>query len=572
MKKLLTLMSAALVATAAFAQPASHLFDHGNYAMFIHWGLYSKIANHWNGKTYYGASEWIMNHNMAGTDRDEYRATARDFNPTDFDAAAIARLAKDAGMKYVIITSKHHDGFAMYDSQCSDFDIIDSTPFGRDPMRELADACRAEGLGFGFYYSHNQDWTTPGATNGPRVDPQGNARDFDHYFRTKCLPQVDEITRNYGDMTLIWFDTPGGKLTKAHAKELMETVRKNQPGALISGRVGFGMGDYETLGDMEVPHQNIAGRWESVDVTNDSWGYAWYDNNWKTPEQIVRYLVSTVARGGTYMLNLGLDGQGRIPEFAAQTLRAAGRWIAAYPMTVYGAEPSPWGHALPWGDAVRQANRLYLTVYDWPASGKLYVPGLRTEVDGAALLLPDGKRRKAKFTRQGNLLEVSVPQVKPDRLYGVVELTLAADTVDVDPAIVLDPNVGLPDLSVNFATLTKCNRRKASWMEKFGEWKHTQCVSDLHRGGSISWTIDVVKPVTLQVGIRGRGTGPGVWRLTTDSGTTLQNRQRVAALFAVRPLGWLSLAPGRHTLTLTMPEGASAPSDVASLSLVPVAL
>ena len=147
-----------------------HLFQWGNYAMFVHWGLYSHLANVWDGKTYYGIGEWMINSGMASADRDEYKATARSFNPTEFDAMELAQLAKDAGMKYVIITSKHHDGFAMYDSDCDPFNIVDATPFGRDPMKELAEACKKLGLGFGFYYSHNQDWTTPGADGAPRVD------------------------------------------------------------------------------------------------------------------------------------------------------------------------------------------------------------------------------------------------------------------------------------------------------------------------------------------------------------------------------------------------------------------
>ena len=162
-------------------------------------------------------------------------------------------------------------------------------------------------MGFGFYYSHNQDWTYPGGTGGPKIDANGNKKTFDDYFNEKCLPQVEEITRNYGDIELIWFDTPGD-MPKKYAEKLVEVVHHNQPNALVSGRVGYDMGDYQTLGDMEIPLENVEGLWESVDVTNDSWGYAWYDQNWKTPKQIVMNLVSTVARGGTYMLNVGPDG------------------------------------------------------------------------------------------------------------------------------------------------------------------------------------------------------------------------------------------------------------------------
>lgn len=333
---------------AALETERGHNFEWGNYAMFIHWGLFSHLGNIWNGKTYYGIGEWMINEGMANANRDEYKATSRSFNPKEFDAMKIAQLAKDAGMKYIIITSKHHDGFAMYHSACDKFNIVDATPFGRDPMKELADACKKLGLGFGFYYSHNQDWTTPGASGAPKVDAAGNPKTFEDYFNTKCLPQVKEITQNYGDIELIWFDTPGG-IPQKYAEQLVEVVHQNQPRALVSGRVGYNLGDYQTLGDMEVPLENIDGLWESVDVTNDVWGYAWYDQNWKTPKQLLKYLISTIARGGTYMLNIGPDGLGNIPEFVSQTLRASGKWIAHYPQVIYGAEASPWKHALPWG-------------------------------------------------------------------------------------------------------------------------------------------------------------------------------------------------------------------------------
>ena len=142
------------------------LFDDGNYSMFIHWGIYSNIANKWKDTTYYGISEWIKHPRRAGISDKEYMAESKNFNPVNFDAKAIAKLAKDAGMKYIIITSKHHDGFAMYESKSNDFNIVKASPFARDPMKELAQACKEEGLGFGFYYSHNQDWTFPGGNGG----------------------------------------------------------------------------------------------------------------------------------------------------------------------------------------------------------------------------------------------------------------------------------------------------------------------------------------------------------------------------------------------------------------------
>ena len=333
--------------------PQQILFEDGNYAMFIHFGLYSKLEGVWKDKIYYGNAEWIMNRSQAAIPVEGYMAEAASFNPSAFDADAIVQLAKDAGMKYIIITAKHHEGFAMFDTAASDFDIVDATPLKRDLMAELAEACHREGLGIGFYYSQFQDWTAPGGGNGPATDPTGRPVSFDEYFRTKCVPQVEELTTKYGEIELIWFDTPGW-MQQSYSQELVDIVRKNQPNALVSSRVGNGLGDYETLGDMEVPVANHDGRWEGIDVTQVGWGFSKYDNEWKTPDFIVRTLVSTIARGGTWMLNVGPDSSGRIAEMAAAALRKSGEWVHRHPDAVYGAGPSPWGYALPWGDAVVQ--------------------------------------------------------------------------------------------------------------------------------------------------------------------------------------------------------------------------
>lgn len=556
------------VKTVSLKNEHGHMFEWGNYAMFIHWGLFSHLGNVWNGKTYYGIGEWMMDVNMANADKNEYKAVARSFNPTNFDALKIAQLAKDAGMKYIIITSKHHDGFAMYHSLCDKFNIVDATPFGRDPMKELAEACKQLGLGFGFYYSHNQDWTTPGASGASKVDAEGNTKTFDDYFNTKCLPQVEEITKNYGDIELIWFDTPGD-IPQKYVQKLVDVVHKNQPGALVSGRVGYNLGDYQTLGDMEVPLENIEGLWESVDVTNDVWGYAWYDQNWKSPKQILKNLISTIARGGTYMLNIGPDGLGDIPEFVSKALQASGKWIARYPQVVYGTEPSPWKHALPWGDVVKQGNKLYLNVYEWPTSGKLYLPGLKTEIISAGIL--NGKKQqRIKYEKEGSWTVFDIPYRKPDPIITVIELVMKDDVV-VDTTQALDPEIRLKELSVKFATPTDCHVYKSSWMEKFGEWKHVYCVSDLNQGGSIAWAIDVKEAGIYHIDLKVRGNKRIIWKIETDEGNMVQNEQSASSIFCERPMGWIRFdKPGKHLITVSMPEGGQA--DLASISFIPVCL
>ena len=173
----------------------------------------------------------------------------------------------------------------------------------------------------------------------------------------------------------MWFDTPGN-IEKKYVEQLVEVVRKNQPGALISGRAGHGLGDYTSLGDMNIPVENAEGLWETVDVTNDSWGYAWYDQNWKSPKRILKSLISTVARGGTYMLNVGPAPDGSVPVKAQNALLASGEWIKRYPQVIYKANPSPWGHMLPWGDVTISGGKLNLCIYTWPPDGKISIPGL----------------------------------------------------------------------------------------------------------------------------------------------------------------------------------------------------
>ncbi|MDR0385811.1 MAG: alpha-L-fucosidase [Prevotellaceae bacterium] len=541
-------------------------FEWGNYAMFVHWGLYSRIGNKWEGKTYYGNSEWIMNKNMADIPVDEYKATARNFNPDKFDARQLAQLAKDAGMKYIIITSKHHDGFAMYHSKCNKFNIVDATPFKRDPMKELSEACKELGLGFGFYYSHNQDWTYPGGTGGPKVDHDGNPKTFDDYFVEKCLPQVEEITKSYGEMELIWFDTPG-RIPAKYAKQLVDVVHRNQPSALVSGRVGFNMGDYRTLGDMEVPLENIEGLWEGVDVTNDSWGYAWYDQNWKTPQQILNYLISTVARGGTYMLNVGPDPSGQVPEAAQESLRLAGKWIARYPQVVYSADASPWKHALPWGDVVVNEGKLYLAVFEWPASGKLYLPGLESDI-ASIKLLTENKPQKLNFVKEGKWTVINVPCAAPEKLVSVIEVSLKGD-IKVDNTHAVDPEFGL-SLSARFSTPSNGKVARKSWMEKFGEWKRKSHISDWAENTSAAWEFEIQSPGKYFFEVTASGSGPRVWNIKTDEGREIQNRQNTSEIYHTQSVGWVMFdKAGKHTVTIRIPEGERANTSLAEIKITP---
>ncbi len=539
------------------------LFEEGNYAMFIHWGLYSYIGNLYKGKSYYGIGEWIMNRNMANIPVDEYMALAGKFNPVKFDADEIAKLAKDAGMKYIVITSKHHDGFAMYHSKASKFNIVDATPFGRDPMKELAKACKKYGLGLGFYYSHNQDWTFPGGGNGPKQTADGSEVDFKYYYENKCRPQVEEITTQYGPIAIVWFDTPG-RIPREYVEELVQIVRKNQPKALVSGRAGYGLGDYQTLGDMEVPNENVEGIWETVDTTNDSWAYAWYDNNWKTPKEILHRLVSCVGRGGTYMLNIGPKGDGTVPDLAVRTLRKAGEWIKRYSQVVYGTDVSPWKHALPWGDVTVKGSTLFLCIFNMPKDGELHLPGLKTKVKSARLL--GGKRRTSELKVQtmGNWTKIQLPARLSEKLVPVVQVELDGQP-DVDPCWGIDPAVETIILA-QFAEVTGAKQDTKKWMEKFGEWKHVMRVWQWTEGGKASWEVEVLKSGYYNVDLTYNGEGRIVWGVDVAGGQHIQNQQNSSHNYQKFPIGWINFPEsGRYTVSVSCIEGNLAEASLKAI-------
>ena len=561
MKRQLLILCAVAALAAACKAPAPSalpdgrsaqqvLFEDGNYAMFIHFGLYSKLEGVWKGKVYYGNAEWIMNHGQAGIPIDEYMAEAATFNPSKFDADAIVQLAKDAGMKYIIITAKHHEGFAMFDTAVSDFDIVDATPLKRDLMAELAEACHREGIGIGFYYSQFQDWTAPGGGRGPQKDASG---------------QVEELTTKYGDIQLIWFDTPG-EMPAKYSEELVALVRKNQPDALVSSRVGNGLGDYVTLNDMEVPVRNREGRWEGIDVTQVGWGFSKYDNEWKSPDFIVRTLVSTIARGGTWMLNVGPTAEGVIHEMAAAALRKAGKWVHSHPEAVYAAGPSPWGHALPWGDAVTQGDKVELVVFDWPSDGTLWVPGLKTKVKSARL---EGKR--LRNSTEDGWLKIELPAARPDPLASVIELTLDGPA-EVDGTVAADP-ARTTVVPVEFASTDGCVVERTGWTEKFGEWITRSVAKGFGEGSSLTWTVAFKEPGVFNVDLEYLGAERLEWKMLLDGKDALVDLHKNTGVFAWYRLGWVKIdEPGIHTFTLSLLDGDAASAKVASMRLEPVGL
>lgn len=545
------------------------LFADGNFGMFIHWGLFSHLGGKWKGATYYGIGEWIMNKNMAGIPVDEYVPVAKEFNPIDFDAKAIAQLAVDAGMKYIIITSKHHDGFAMFKSQ-HPFNIVDATPFARDPMKELSAACNELGLGFGFYYSHNQDWTEPGGSGGPKNYADGTPATFEDYYNKKCKPQVIEICSNYGDIDFVWFDTPGG-IPKEYVAELVDIVRDLQPNAMLCSRVGHGLGDYETKGDMEVPPRNIEGLWETCDTNNDSWSFTWYDNNFKSPKEILHRLVATVGRGGSYLFNVGPDGKGVITEIGQKFLRETGAWIQKYPQTVYGAGSSPWQHAMPWGDITTKGNSMFLSIFEWPQDGKLYLPGLGSKIVSANLLNADNSK-EITFKNENGWTIFDLPNQPADFPASVIELKIDgnAASAKVNTTLGIYPNIEV-ELLAEFADVTGAEKKKVSWMEKFGEWKHVHQIGNWHKDSHAEWTVEVFEPGYYYLDLRYKGQGRLVWRTVTDEKIMVQNQQPATEKYQTYPMGIIEFkTAGKHIIKVELVDGDFEKASLESVILKPI--
>jgi hypothetical protein len=317
-------------------------FRDAKYGLFIHWGLYAIPAGEWKGQTVPGIGEWIMN--RAKIPVREYSTLARQFNPVKFDADAWVKLAKDAGMKYIVITSKHHDGFALFKSQASPFNVVDATPFKRDVLKELAAACAKQGIRLGFYYSQSQDWHEPnGAGNNWDFGPD-SLKDYDAYLRGKAEPQVRELLTGYGPVALIWFDTPR-MMSGDRARRFTQIVRSLQPNTLIDGRLGEA-GDYVSTGDNVIPGAVNGEAWEVPATLNHTWGYRRDDADWKSPGDVIFKLVDVASKGGNYLLNVGPMANGEMPKAAQDVLRAAGAWLTLNGDAVYGAWATPFGEEL----------------------------------------------------------------------------------------------------------------------------------------------------------------------------------------------------------------------------------
>ncbi len=313
-------------------------FKRAGFGLMIHWGLYALPAGEWKDRRMPEIGEWAQSYfRIPG---EEYCRLAAAFNPILFDAEEWVLLAKEASMQYMVVTAKHHDGFALFHSKADPFNVADATPFGRDVIGELAAACKKHGLKLGLYYSQDLDWHEPdgGGYTRPALEncgcmswtndwdwPDAGKKDYDRYFKKKVIPQVTELLTNYGELCLIWFDTPV-TLTDDHSRQLYELVKKHQPNCLLNSRLGNGLGDYRSLGDNEISDTDFGDELVECPATlNRTWGYKSFDNDWKDAETVCRLRAHLQQRGVNYLLNVGPDALGRIPAPAQEILRAVGK-------------------------------------------------------------------------------------------------------------------------------------------------------------------------------------------------------------------------------------------------------
>ncbi len=416
------------------------------FGMFIHWGLYSIPAGTWKGEQIPSIGEWIMN--RATIPVADYKALAAQFNPTSFNAHDIVALAKSAGMKYIVITSKHHDGFAMFDSKADPFNIVSATPFHRDPIRELAEECRKQGVKLGFYYSQDQDWTAPGGAaykTGNHDAPNHHwdkAQDGDYatYLHTKAIPQLKELLSNYGEFpVVIWFDTPTDDMTPALAGEIVALLNQH-PNLIWNNRLGGGYkGDTETP-EQYIPAKGYPGRdWEACMTMNDTWGYKSYDMNFKSTETLLRNLIDITSKGGNYLLNIGPDSKGNVPPAEIERLQQVGKWLAVNGEAIYGTQATLFGPEagsfsetekdsegkpkfIPsWNwRSTTAADKIYIEVFKWP-NGNLHLDKVPRQVTGA-YLLADKAKKQLKFTKSGTGVDIALPGQDPDPIATVIVL------------------------------------------------------------------------------------------------------------------------------------------------------
>jgi alpha-L-fucosidase len=374
------------------------------FGMFIHWGLYAIPGGRWKGQPVGGAGEWIMN--TANIPVEEYELLAKQFNPVKYNPAQWVKIAKEAGMRYIVITSKHHDGFCLFDSKVTTYDVVDATPWGKDLLKPLAEECRKQGLHFCTYYSI-MDWHHPAQMRGsdraynPTRIREGRKREYMDYMKAQlkellesCKPEVLWFDGEWPD----WYTEEDGREIYAYLRELdPKLIINNRVGKCRKGMEGLNQEGRQCVGDFGTPEQQIPASglpgvdWESCMTMNDTWGFKYDDHNWKSTQTLIRNLIDCASKGGNYLLNVGPTAEGEIPAPSVERLQGIGQWLRVNGESIYATQASPWSKQLPWGRCTQKklddgTTRLYLHVFTWPEQGRLELPNLKNDVSRAFLL------------------------------------------------------------------------------------------------------------------------------------------------------------------------------------------
>ena len=465
------------------------------FGLFIHWGVYSVPAGTHNGEQIENIGEWIMHYGKIPVS--EYQQYAKEFNPVDYDPEAWVLMAKDAGMKYIVITAKHHDGFALFETAASDWNIVEATPYGKDLLKPLAEAARKHDIKLGFYYSQAQDWVHPGGSfwDGYGWDPAQNGS-MDEYLRDIAVPQVKELFTNYGEISILWWDTPID-MTPARAA-MFDGLVELQPGIIVNNRLLYGHD-----GDLRTPEQNVPPTgldydWEACMTMNTTWGYKSYDDDWKSSGQLIRNLVDSASKGGNYLLNVGPMANGEIPQASIERLKDVGEWMRVNSSSIYGTTASPFIR-LTWGRATKKeypnATELYLHVFDWPEDGLLRVDGLRSDVSGAYFMADFQQQIQVDKTQEGVVLYLpeqpldEIDTVIVLKINGKLEVERILPSQNEEGALVLsmdDANIHNPGYGGRLEL--RQNDNSASYLDGWTDYS-----------SHVDWLVRIDNPGTFEV-------------------------------------------------------------------------
>jgi len=536
------------------------------FGMFIHWGIYSLPGGEWKGKRVDGYAEHLMRKEKIP--RAEYLELAHQFNPLKFDADKWVRTAKQAGMRYLIITAKHHDGFAMYNSKVSDYNVVKQTAWKHDPMSDLAAACKKYGLKFGFYYSHAFDWEHPDAPGndwdyknpGGDLNLYGGRDWYDlhpellpkavKYVNEKAIPQIKELLTMYHP-DILWFDTPQ-KLPLSENIRILKAIRETDPNVVVNGRLARGdnnlnMGDYKNTADRPAEFFPVDGDWEAIPTTNESYGYSKFDKSHKPVSFFIQLLAKSGSRGGNLLMNIGPMGNGEFAPEDMKILNGLAKWMSKNSESIYKTTKTP----LPfqsWGVSTRKGNLLYLHVFNWPLNGSLIVGGIKSDIR-KAYLLADPSKKTLSFKRIDPLdVRINVPANAPD---------------SVNTVVVLETNGTMQTDSVRLLSANGVNNRLLAFDAElvgkgfgFGDGKTDKYYVNgwSKKDQLIKWNFRLIQPATYKVILKylADNSDAGRYEIKIEglvkTGEVLSSEKDEVKTIN---LGEVSLQPGTHTLQIT---------------------